>query len=134
MLALGSLAAACGSPTGPSGNAPPLNAASATVSGRVVSITLASASALSAVGSAASVQTAIGSFIVVRTAQETFAAFTAICTHEGCTITGFSGSRLVCPCHGSEFTTSGSVAKGPATSALRSFPTQFANGVVTFTA
>ncbi len=56
---------------------------------------------------------------------------TAVCTHEGCAVSGFANSVYVCPCHGSEFNTSGAVVQGPATSSLRQFPTTFANNVVT---
>jgi Rieske Fe-S protein len=39
----------------------------------------------------------------------------------------------VCPCHGSQYTTSGSVANGPATRPLQSFQTTFTNDVLSFT-
>ena len=100
----------------------------------IVSVTIDAASALAAVGSMAMVQTSLGTFLVAHTGQDTFTALTATCTHEGCTVTGFSGTRFVCPCHGSQFSTSGAVAMGPATRALQPFTTQFANGVLTFSA
>jgi cytochrome b6-f complex iron-sulfur subunit len=59
---------------------------------------------------------------------------TATCTHEGCTINGFSGSQFVCPCHGSTFTTTGSVVQGPANRPLQQFSAQVSGDVVTFTA
>lgn len=134
LLAVGAVAAACGgSPTSPSSSsAPPLGSASATTAGRVVSVNIDSAPVLAGVGSAAIVQTSLGTFLVARTAQDSFTALTATCTHEAYTITGFDSSRFVCPCHGSQFTTSGAVAKGPAARALQQYPTQFANGVLTF--
>lgn len=138
ILAAGAAFTACGdSPAAPSSTgtpAPALPSVSASVAGRVVSIAVDSASPLASVGSAASAATTIGTFLVGHTAQDSFTVLTAICTHEACTITGFSASRYVCPCHGSQFTTSGAVANGPATSALRQFPSQFAGGVLTFTA
>jgi len=96
-------------------------------------VTVDAGSALAAVNSAAMVQTSLGTFLLARTAQDTFSALTAICTHEGCSITGFGNNQFVCPCHGSRFTTAGSVANGPAMRALQQYTTQFANGVLTFT-
>lgn len=128
-------AAACGgkSPTSPSG-APPLGSVSATVAGRVVTVAVDAASAIGTVGGAAVVQTGLGTFLVSRTSTAGFTVLTATCTHEACTVTGFEGGRYVCPCHGSQYSTSGDVLQGPAPRALQAFPAQFANGVLTFTA
>jgi Rieske Fe-S protein len=68
---------------------------------------------------------------VAHTGPDTFTAVTATCTHENCTITGFTGQSYVCPCHGSRFSTSGAVQGGPATRSLRSFTTRFASNVLT---
>ena len=43
----------------------------------------------------------------------------AHCTHLGCLINRVEGDKLVCPCHGSEFSTSGKVIKGPAYQPLK---------------
>jgi cytochrome b6-f complex iron-sulfur subunit len=80
------------------------------------------------------VRTSIGDFLVAHTAQNSFVALNAICTHETCTITGFGNQNYVCPCHGSTFDVNGRVLSGPASVALRQYPTQFASGVVTITA
>ena len=90
--------------------------------------------ALAAAGSAALVTSAAGNVLVARTAADAFMALTATCTHEGCAITGFSGQSYVCPCHGSQFDTTGRVLNGPATRSLRQYQTQFASGVLTITA
>ena len=74
---------------------------------------------------------ASGLILVAHTAADTFTAVTATCTHESCTITGFTGQAFVCPCHGSRFSTSGVVQNGPATRSLRSFATRFASNVLT---
>ena len=133
VLALGAVAGCGDSGTSPSSTStPPLTSAAATVTGRVLSVTIAG-SALANVGSAASVQTSLGTVLVSHTGQDAFIAVTAICTHEQCTITGFDGTRYVCPCHGSQYSTSGTVQMGPATRSLQQFPTAFAAGVLTFT-
>jgi len=133
LLAAGTFAACGGSSTSPTSDAPQLRTVAGTVAGRTVSVTVDAGSALAAVNSAAMVQTSLGTFLLARTAQDTFSALTAICTHEGCSITGFGNNQFVCPCHGSRFTTAGSVANGPAMRALQQYTTQFANGVLTFT-
>jgi cytochrome b6-f complex iron-sulfur subunit len=90
-----------------------------------------SSSPLANVGSAALVQNSIRTLLVAHTGQESFTALTALCTHEACTITGFQGGNYVCPCHGSQYSTSGQVLSGPAPRALQQFPTRFTNGTLT---
>lgn len=138
LAAAASLAAACGggSPTSPSSgsNAPQLSSVNGAVSGRVVSVTIDASGPLATTGSAALVQSSLGQFLITRVSDTSYTVLTAVCTHQSCTVSGFQNSRFVCPCHGSQFTTSGSVSNGPATQALRSFAASFANGVVTFSA
>lgn len=48
-------------------------------------------------------------------------AFSAICTHAGCTV-DFTGSSIYCPCHGGSFSPSnGSVVSGPPPSPLAEY-------------
>jgi Rieske Fe-S protein len=133
IVAAGALTGCGGGGSSPS-DVPQLTSVPATASGRTVSVPVASGSPLFAVGSAATtVQLPdLGTFLLAHTGDTVFTAMTAICTHEQCTINGFSGSRFVCPCHGSQFTTAGAVAMGPAASPLKQFATTFADGVVTF--
>lgn len=57
--------------------------------------------------------------VVTQPEKGTFKAYSAICTHQGCTVAEVRDSVISCPCHGSEFrVTDGSVAGGPAPSAL----------------
>ena len=132
LAALGSMLQSCSSsPTSPSSTAPSLPVINGTTANGVVSVTIDPASSLANVGGAALVQASSAVLLVARTAQSSFTALTAICTHEGCTITGFQSPMYVCPCHGSQYSTSGSVLNGPATQPLRQFATQFANNVLT---
>jgi len=131
LLTLGAVVPACGGSTTSPSSAPPLPSVSGTLVSRTLTITVDAASPLTAVGGAATVTASTGTYLIARTAQSAFTAVTAVCTHEGCAVTGFANSRYVCPCHGSEFSTSGAVVQGPAPSALRQFPTTFANNVVT---
>jgi len=50
-----------------------------------------------------------------------FKAFTSVCTHQGCDVNDFSGNKIICPCHGSKYSTSGSVVDGPAPSGLKEY-------------
>jgi cytochrome b6-f complex iron-sulfur subunit len=142
-VTIASLVEGCGgkSPTSPGGggggsNATTLAMINGSVSGRTVSVNIDAASPLASAGSAAFVQSTIGRFLVARTGEQVFTALTAVCTHEQCDVTTFSSSssRFVCPCHGSQYTTSGAVANGPATRPLQSFATTFTNNVLSFTA
>jgi Rieske Fe-S protein len=59
----------------------------------------------------------------------------AICTHQGCLVTVVNAapqSSLLCPCHGSTFTATGAVTRGPAGTALQHFQVDVAaDGAVT---
>ena len=136
VLAAGALAACDESLTSPSSpsSGSQLPIVSGSANGRTVTLNVENTPALANVNSAALVSSSVGNFLVVRTAQASFTALTAVCTHEGCTVSGFNGTQFVCPCHGSRYTTTGAVANGPAPRALQQFPTTFANGVLTFTA
>ena len=132
----GAVLQACGGggPTSGSGvNAPSLPRVSASGSGGAVQLTIDASSPLASPGTAAFVSSPAGNLLVARTGADSFTALTATCTHEGCTITGFSGQSYVCPCHGSQFSTAGQVLNGPASRSLRQYQTQFANGVLTIT-
>lgn len=53
--------------------------------------------------------------VVTQPTQGEFKAFSATCTHRGCTVGSVSGGTINCPCHGSKFKISdGSVARPPA--------------------
>ncbi|MFE3491810.1 Rieske (2Fe-2S) protein [Streptomyces sp. NPDC059175] len=53
--------------------------------------------------------------VVTQPVQGDFKAFSAICTHQGCTVNEVANGTIDCPCHGSRFRiTDGSVARGPA--------------------
>ena len=57
--------------------------------------------------------------VITQPRAGSFEAFTAICTHQGCTVSSVSGGTVNCPCHGSKFSiANGSVVTGPAASAL----------------
>ncbi|MFN7982247.1 MAG: Rieske 2Fe-2S domain-containing protein [Vicinamibacterales bacterium] len=135
-LAVGSVVQGCGgSTTSPSGGSsgstlPTLNG---TVSGRIVTVPITSGSSLAAVGGTALVQSTLGALLVARISQEAFSVMTATCTHQGCTITNVSGTTFICPCHGSQFSTSGAVVQSPATRALTVYASSFANDTLTVT-
>lgn len=64
-----------------------------------------------------------GNIVIIRTSQSNYAALSRICTHQGCTVSyNSSAKKMICPCHGAQFSTSGSVLQGPATRALTTYP------------
>ncbi|GAA0920257.1 Rieske (2Fe-2S) protein [Nonomuraea longicatena] len=53
--------------------------------------------------------------VVTQPEAGRFKCFTAVCTHEGCTVGSVSGGTINCPCHGSKYRiTDGTVVRGPA--------------------
>jgi len=125
--------AACRNPNAPSGF-PSLPMISANASSGAIVLPIDSGSPLATVGEAALVQAPnTANFLVARTGQDTFTAVTAECTHVACQITTFQtdSDTYECPCHGSQFSTSGTVRRGPASRDLRRFDTSFASGVLT---
>jgi cytochrome b6-f complex iron-sulfur subunit len=142
-LSLGAIAAtlqACGgggNPNEPSdnfGNVPQLPSIAATVTNGAATLTV-DGTALSSTGGAAIVTSGLGTMLVVRNDATSVSAYTATCTHQQCTINGFTESVFQCPCHGSRFSpANGSVLRGPATQPLRRFNASIVNGVVSITA
>jgi cytochrome b6-f complex iron-sulfur subunit len=140
LVAVSALLPACGggddsgNPTNPSvpveGSA--LALLNGSVSGRTVTVT--ASGALASAGGAALIQSSLGSFLAFRSSQTSITVLTSVCTHEGCTVDHFNGQLYVCPCHGSKYTTSGTVANGPAARALTQFPSTLSGDTLTFTA
>ena len=63
-----------------------------------------------------------GNIIIIRSGNDSYLAFSKLCTHQQCTVTyNHSEGELPCPCHGSIFNTSGAVLNGPATSSLKEY-------------
>jgi Rieske Fe-S protein len=57
--------------------------------------------------------------VVTQPTQGTFKCFTAICTHQGCTVADVANGTINCGCHGSKFNASdGAVVNGPASTPL----------------
>jgi cytochrome b6-f complex iron-sulfur subunit len=59
-----------------------------------------------------------------------FSAVSTRCMHRGCQVEPVA-EHLVCPCHGSEYTNTGEILKGPTQLPLRRFPvTREGNNIV----
>jgi Rieske Fe-S protein len=70
--------------------------------------------------------------VVTQPAAGTFKAFSATCTHQGCTVSEVTATGISCPCHGSVFSiTDGSVVNGPATKPLTAMKVTTDNGTLT---
>jgi Rieske Fe-S protein len=132
--------AACGGSTTPTTNVPSTTTSSSTSSsGSSTSSTSStdSSTSASATGSASAaapsgtpvktadvpvgggVINASGLFVVTQPSAGQFKAFSAVCTHQGCTVNKVASGMIDCPCHMSQFDistgtpTSSSQAKSP---------------------
>ncbi len=57
----------------------------------------------------------LGKVVVTQPTAGTFKAFSAICTHQGCTVSKIENAQIICACHDSVFdAATGAVVSGPA--------------------
>ncbi len=57
---------------------------------------------------------------VYKVTEDRYVASLLTCTHRGCELI-IGGGVYTCPCHGSEFTTTGKVTEGPAIENLKTY-------------
>ncbi|MFF4349488.1 Rieske (2Fe-2S) protein [Streptomyces sp. NPDC001530] len=70
--------------------------------------------------------------VVTQPTSGDFKGFSAVCTHQGCTVAKVENGEIVCPCHKSHFSIAdGSVASGPAPKPLPSADVTVADGTIT---
>jgi Rieske Fe-S protein len=71
-----------------------------------------------------------GAIVLAQPSTGTVVAFSAICTHQGCTVNS-GGAQLHCPCHGSVYNAfTGAVVQGPAPLPLPKVAVHVTNGYV----
>jgi Rieske Fe-S protein len=69
--------------------------------------------------------------VVTQPTAGVFQAFSAVCTHKGCTVGSVSGGTINCPCHGSKYKiTDASVVAGPAPAPLPAKNIKVAGGEI----
>ena len=70
--------------------------------------------------------------VVTQPAAGTYKAFSALCTHQGCTVREVVDGLIKCPCHGSRFNASdGTVVRGPAQDPLPERPVTIEDNFIT---
>ncbi len=136
---VGLTAAACGSSSGGASNGSAGNApADAGASSAAASSGAGSGSVGSALAQTSEIPvdggkivSADGGIVITQPAAGTFKAFTASCTHQGCTVSSVSANQITCPCHGSVFSAKdGSVIQGPAQAPLAAKNINVAGGQI----
>jgi Rieske Fe-S protein len=69
--------------------------------------------------------------VLVREPDGSIRGFSAVCTHQGCTVSSVQNGVIMCPCHGSQYNArTGAVVGGPAPRALPSVPVVVRSGAV----
>jgi nitrite reductase/ring-hydroxylating ferredoxin subunit len=69
--------------------------------------------------------------VLVHLDSGDFVAYSAVCTHQGCTV-AYQGGELACPCHGSVFdpANGAAVVAGPASRPLPEIPVKVEGGEI----
>ena len=74
----------------------------------------------------------VRSVLFANVGNNVFIALNSVCTHQGFTVEYMhSAGNLQCPCHGSSYTTTGSVITGPAPAPLTSYPVNKNGNILT---
>jgi cytochrome b6-f complex iron-sulfur subunit len=70
-------------------------------------------------------------FVFVKSATEVY-TYSNICTHQGCEVGAYKPTQkmFMCPCHGSEYSDTGEVLKGPAQARLPLFDNKVVGDVI----
>jgi cytochrome b6-f complex iron-sulfur subunit len=90
--------------------------------GTCIDLTDAANAALVDVGGTMSFDADDDTILVARVSDTEVIALSAVCTHAGCIVDYNTAANLVeCGCHGSEFSTTGTVVRGPANRALKQY-------------
>jgi cytochrome b6-f complex iron-sulfur subunit len=72
--------------------------------------------------------------IVVNVGNNNYIALSSVCTHQGCQVSySRVNNNLPCGCHGSVFSTTGSVINGPAEAPLQRYSVTVENNILTVT-
>jgi cytochrome b6-f complex iron-sulfur subunit len=125
-LALGAIG--CGQ----SGSSLPTATTASCGAGQCIDLTDANNKDLAAAGGAMLVDMASDTIMVIRVSDTQVVAVSAICTHAGCSMDYLADQdQIDCPCHGSRFSTTGQVLRGPAIRALRVYNVTLANNMIT---
>jgi cytochrome b6-f complex iron-sulfur subunit len=89
---------------------------------------------LTAAGGAMLIDSSNDTIMVVRMSDTQVIALSAICTHAGCSMDYVASQQLLdCGCHGSQFSTTGTVLRGPANRSLRVYTATLASNIITVT-
>ena len=101
---------------------PPTSGTGITTSTNAVTVDLNVATDLASAGGWALVTSS--RVLIVNMGNNTFNALTSVCTHSQCDRNWtYANNVFTCTCHGSRFDRNGAVVNGPATQALRTYPT-----------
>ena len=93
-----------------------------------IDLSNASYSALNTAGGSMIIQ----GIIIANSGGGSYIALSSVCTHQGCTVGyNLSANNFPCPCHGSLFSSSGTVINGPAASPLKSYTVNKAGNILT---
>jgi len=68
---------------------------------------------------------------VVRKSETVVDVFSRECTHQACVVSAFSGNTATCNCHGSQFSITGQVLRGPASSPLKKYSATINGNIIT---